>query len=288
MKKTLLPIFILISFLSNAQSIEEKIAKKACECEVQKTKIGEEAYRSCIADIVKEAIATEEDPKTREELNTVEGLMALLPKVKSLLPEICDKAKGQKTDEKRKLFYSDSKIESAQNAYIIAKDFMSKNQYKPAIENFLTAIKNDEKFVLAYDDLAVCYRQLEKYNDAIKYYKKSLEIYPEGDFALMNIAVVYSLKSDFKTAIQYYEKLIQFYPENAEGYFGAGKNYLLVKNYEKALNNIFTAHRIYTDKNSKYAKDSEVVIGAIYQKLQEENKEDLFKKIAKEHNIQLN
>ena len=65
MKKTLLPIFILISFLSNAQSIEEKIAKKACECEEQKTKIGEEAYRSCIADIVKEAIATEEDPKTR-------------------------------------------------------------------------------------------------------------------------------------------------------------------------------------------------------------------------------
>lgn len=288
MKKILLLTCLINFYISNAQTIEEKIAKKACECEEQKTKIGDDAYKKCIADIVKEAIAKEEDAKIREELNTVEGLMTLLPKVKSLLPEVCDKAKGQKSDEKQKLFYSDSKIESAQNAYIIAKDFMRNGQHKLAIENFLMAIKKDENFVLAYDDLAVCYRRLEKYNDAIKYYKKSLEIYPEGDFALMNIAVVYSLKSDFKTAIQYYEKLIQYHPENAEGYFGSGKNYFLLKNYEKALNNIFTAHRIYTEENSKYAKDSEVIIGAIYQKLQEENKEDLFKKIAKEHNIQLN
>lgn len=287
MKKTLFPILILISFLSNAQTLEEKIAEKACECEEQKPKISVDAYRNCIATIVKESIAIEGDAKTRDKLNTVEELMELLPKVKRLLPEICDKIKGQKTDEKRKLFYSDSKFESAQNAYIIAKDFMRSGQHKLAIENFLMAIKRDENFVLAYDDLAVCYRQQEKYNDAIKYYKKSLEIYPEGDFALMNIAVVYSLKSDFKTAISYYEKLIQYHPNNAEGYFGAGKSYFLLKNYEKALNNIFTAHRIYIDENSKYAKDSEVVIGAIYQKLQEENKEDLFKKIAKEHNIQL-
>jgi tetratricopeptide (TPR) repeat protein len=287
MKKILLPTFVLISFLSNAQTIEEKIAKKACECVAQKAEIGDDAYRNCIADIVKDAIAKEEDAKTREELNTVEGLMTLLPKVKSLLPEICDKAKGQKSDDKEKIFYSDSKIESAQNAYIIAKDFMRNGQHKLAIENFLMAIKRDENFVLAYDDLAVCYRKLEKYNDAIKYYKKSLEIYPEGDFALMNIAVVYSLKSDFKTAIGYYEKLIQYHPNNAEGYFGAGKNYFLLKNYEKALNNIFTAHRIYIEENSQYAKDSELVIGAIYQKMLEENKEELFKKIAKEHDIQL-
>lgn len=287
--KKILPLFIVLIFsISNAQTIEEKIAEKACECVEQKTKIEDDAFRKCIATIVTEAIAKEEDAKTREELNTVEGIVALLQKVKSLLPEICDKVKGQKSDDKEKIFYSDSKIESAQNAYIVAKDFMRSGQHKLAIENFHMAIKRDKNFVLAYDDLAVCYRQLEKYNDAIKYYKKSLEIYPEGNFALMNIAVVYSLKSDFKTAIGYYEKLIQYHPNNAEGYFGAGKNYFLLKNYEKALNNIFTAHRIYTDENSNYAKDSELIIGAIYQKLQEENKEELFKKIAKEHNIQLN
>ena len=164
---------------------------------------------------------------------------------------------------------------------------MREKNYKIAIENFQLAIKDDSHFVLALDDMAVSYRQLNDYDNAIKYYKKSLEIYPEGNFALMNIGVVYTLKSDFKTAISYYEKLIQYHPDNAEGYFGAGKNYILLNEDEKALDNLFIAHVIYTNENSEYVKDSEKLIGALYQKMKSENKEDLFKKIAEKNNIKL-
>jgi tetratricopeptide (TPR) repeat protein len=156
-----------------------------------------------------------------------------------------------------------------------------------AIESFQLALKEDPNFVLALDDMAVSYRQLNDYDNAIKYYKKSLEIYPEGNFALMNIGVAYTFKSDYKTAISYYEKLIQYHPDNAEGYFGAGKNYFMLKDDEKALDNLFLAHIIYTSENSEYAKDSEQLIGALYQKMKSENKEDLFKKIAEKNNIKL-
>lgn len=103
----------------------------------------------------------------------------------------------------------------------------------------------------------------------------------------MNIGVAYTFKSDYKTAISYYQKLIEYHPNNAEGYFGAGKNYFMMKDDEKALDNIFMAHRIYTNEKSEYVKDSEQFIGAIYQRMKSEKKEDLFKKIAEKNNINI-
>lgn len=79
--------------------------------------------------------------------------------------------------------------------------------------------------------------------------------------------------------------MIKFDPNNAEGYFGAGKNYLTLNDDEKALDQIFKAHRIYTINKSEYVKDTETLMGAIYQKMKKENKEEVFKKIAAENNI---
>lgn len=204
------------------------------------------------------------------------------------MPQTCENENQKEIERKESQYYSNSKIEKAQNSYLIAKDFMRDEKYKLAIEGLKMALKDDKNFVLAYDDIAVCYRRLNDFDNAIKYYKKSLDIYPEGDFALMNIGTIYSKKSDFKTAIENYEKLIKFQPKNAEGYFGAGKNYFLLNNYEKALNNIFIAHRIYTEEKSEYVKDTEQIIGMMYQHLKKENKEEIFNKIAEKNNIKLN
>jgi hypothetical protein len=60
-----------------------------------------------------------------------------------------------------------------------------------------------------------------------------------------------------------------------------------MKDDEKALDNIFMAHIIYANENSDYQKDSEQMLGAIYQKMKSENKEDLFKKIAEKNNVKI-
>lgn len=288
MKKILFFICIINFHISKSQTLEEKIAEKTCECLDAKPKITDDVHRDCITKSMTEVVFADKDIKNREAINTVDGIKNLFRKINDILPETCDNLKEEKSEEKKTLFYSKSQNENAQNAYIIAKDLMSAEKYELAIEGLLMSIKSDTNFVLAYDDLAVCYRQLKEYDKAIKYYKKSLEIYPEGNFALMNIAVVYSLKSDFKTAIEYYEKLKKYHPKDAEGYFGAGKNYFLSDDYEKALNNIFIAHRIYTNEKSDYIKDSEQLIRIMYQKLKQENKEDLFRKIAENNDIKLN
>ena len=289
MKKIIL--FLIIAIISNdsySQSLEEKIAINACECLKNKTKIDDDIYQKCITKSMADVVLTDSDKKNREAINTVDGIQSLLKKVYEIMQITCENEKKKEIESKKNQFYSNSKNENAQNSYIIAKDFMRDEKYKLAIEGLEISLKYDKNFVLAYDDIAVCYRQLNDFNKAIKYYKKSLEIYPEGDFALMNIGVIYSKKSDFKTAIEYYEKLIKFHPKNAEGYFGAGKNYFLVNDYENALNNIFIAHRIYSENKSEYVKDTEQIMSMMYQKLKSENKEELFNKNAEKNNIKIN
>lgn len=285
MNKTFLLFVILSFFNANSQTLEEKIAAKACSCLEKSKEINEEIYRNCLTNSMAEVVLKDKDAKAREGISTVEGIKSLLQKSDETIAKTCSKFLPKAAEDKSDIYYSDSKNKEAQNSYTVAKDFMLSKNYKLAIEGLQLALKQDPNFVLALDDIAVCYRQLEDYDNAIKYYKKSLDIYPEGEYALMNIGVVYSLKSDYKTAIEYYEKLIKYQPNNAEGYFGAGKNYLQINNDEKALNDIFIAHRIYSADKSEYTKDTEMLMGAIYQKMVKENKEDIFKKIAAENNI---
>lgn len=288
MKKIILFLtIVIVSKTSYSQTLEEKIAIRACECLKNKTKVDDDVYQDCITKSMTDIVLTDSDKKNREAINTVDGIQSLLKKIYEIMPMTCENEKNKEIENKKNQFYSNSKNENAQNSYIIAKDFMRDGKYKLAIENLEISLKHDKNFVLAYDDIAVCYRQLNDFDKAIKYYTKSLEIYPEGDFALMNIGVIYSKKSDFKTAIEYYEKLIKFHPKNAEGYFGAGKNYFLINDYENALDNIFIAHRIYSEDKSEYVKDTEQIMSIMYQKLKSEKKEELFIKIAEKNNIKI-
>ncbi|WP_016989402.1 tetratricopeptide repeat protein [Flavobacterium sp. ACAM 123] len=289
MKKNLalILLFVLNFHVSTSQSLEEKAATETCNCLAKYDKPSEKNFSECIGNSFAKVFFEEKDEKIREKANTVEGITQIIKEVSALLPKTCDALKEKRNKDQKELLYSDSEIESAKNYYSIAKDMMMDSKYDLAIKSFQMAIGKDKNYVLAYDDMAACYRQLGDYDSAIKYYKKSLEIFPEGDFALMNIGVVYTLKSDFKTAVSYYEKLIKFRPKNAEGYFGAAKNYFVLKEYEKALDNIFIAHRIYTNDNSSYIKDSEQIMGAMYQQLKSENKEALFLKIAKKNNMKI-
>jgi tetratricopeptide (TPR) repeat protein len=289
MKKIILFLIIGLNLTNSySQSLEEKIAIKACECLKSKKEVNDDVYRECISTSMSNVVLSSKNQKDREAMNTVEGIQNMFKKVHEIMPKTCKSEVQKESDKITNEHYSYSKNESAKNSYIVAKDAMENKNYKVAIEGFQIALKQDNQFVLAYDDIAMCYRQLNDYDNAIKNYEKSLKIYPEGDFALVNIAVVYSLKSDIKNAVKYYEMLIKYQPNNPEGYFGAGQNYFTLNDYEKALDNIFIAHRIYTEENSDYAKDTEQVIGMMYQKLKTENKEELFKKIAKKNNIEIN
>ncbi|RYD71981.1 MAG: tetratricopeptide repeat protein [Sphingobacteriales bacterium] len=288
MKRSIFFFFSLFMFsVTYAQTVEEKIAVKACECLEMVVQATNDTIRDCV---IKSVVNGMEEYKAEmpKDIYTVEGMRRIAGAVTDLLPETCRTVKRKKYEAKKEKFYSDSKVAMANNYYITATDMMQSKKYDLAIEGFKVAIKLDSSFVKAYDHLAICYRSQLDYTNAIKYYDASLRIFPEGDLAMMNLGVIYTLKEDNDRALFYYNKMIDINPENPEGYFGAAKIYLLRDEYEKALSNAFTAHLIYVSEKSDYKADSEKLIKLMYTKMKEAKQLGLFKQIAKQYHININ
>lgn len=286
MKLQFTAIIIFLGILNvKSQTLAEKIAVKSCECIESKDNITDSIYRECIANSMASTLANEKNEL--KSFNTYDGVTSMLKKVDSIIPILCSQLTKLEYEQKKKQYYSNSKNNIAYSYYFTASDMMEAHEYKLAIEGLLIAIDLDNKFVKAYDHLGVCYKKLKDYKNSIKYYEKSLEIFPQGDIALMNIGLVYTLNSDYQKSLLYYNKLKYFHPYNPEGYFGAAKNYLLLNNEEKGLENIFIAYKIYSKENSEYLKDAEQIIAMINQKMTSENKKEIFDRIAKENDVKI-
>ena len=286
--KTYLSIsFLLLGSFIFAQNFEQIAAEKSCECLHKLPEINDKNYQNCISSSLTEALTMGDVKANMEKINTVDGMTTALKEIDILIKNTCLVDGTSGVEEKRTLHYSLSKNDAATNFYRMGKDFMESGKYKPAIEAFEMALKNDPEFVLALDDLAASYRKLENFDQAIHYYNKSLSIFPEGDFALMNIAVIYTMKKNYQTAAAFYLKLIKFQPDNAEGYYGLGRIFYFRGVYEDALINIIKAHKIYVVDHPDYSKDSQQMMEIIYQEMKQKGKEKDFIRIAKENGVNI-
>ena len=64
-----------------------------------------------------DVIFADSDTKTRETINTVDGMQNVLRKVHEIMPATCETEKTKASDAKRNQFYSDSKNQNAQNSF---------------------------------------------------------------------------------------------------------------------------------------------------------------------------
>jgi len=287
MKQLLIILTLILSTNAFSQTLEDRAAIRACDC-VQKTEnLNDENYRKCLANSLANEISANKNPNDIQLIGTVNGIQGVLKKIDSIVSTNCVVYSKEKLDILRKKFYSDSKQSIVNSSFIIGNDFTEEKKYDVAIESYEIALKYDSLFVPVIDNLAACYKKKGDLDNAIKYYKKSLSIYPEGDYALMNIGVIYTAKSEYKTSNGYYKRLVRLYPDNAEGYFGLGKNLILLNEFESALENIFTAHKIYQHEKSEYVNDTQKIIEIIYQEMKKINKEEDFNKIAKKMGIEI-
>ena len=287
MKQLLIILTLILSTNAFSQTLEERAAVRACDC-VQKTKnLNDENYRKCLVSSITDVMVKDKNSNDLQLISTVDGIQGVLRKVDSIVSKNFVVYSKEKLDKLRKKFYGDSQIKFVNNSLIIGNDFMQEKQYDLVIENCEMALKYDSLFVPIIDNLAVAYKKKGDLDNAIKYYKKSLSIYPEGDFALMNIGVIYAQKSEYQLSNEYYSKLIRLYPDNAEGYFGLGKNLAFLNEFESGLENIFIAHRIYEHEKSEYVNDTQKIIGMIYQEMKKVNKEEDFNEITKKMGIEI-
>ena len=286
---TYLIIGLIFSINLHAQSFTERAALQACECldSLETIEQVQDSLNTCTSQAIV-SVGLESAKEENIDISTFQGIKSVLKQVSELIPSYCDNVRSLLIEEKKEQHYGLSANIEANEHYLKGNDLMEEGNYTQSIKAYKKAIKIDDSFVYAYDHLAVSYRRQENFKKAIKYYQKSLDIFPEGHVAIFNMAVCYSFLKEYALSLEQYEKLSFLYPNDPEGYFGAGKIQYLLSNYESALNNIFTAHRIYIETESDYVKDSGKLINIMYAGLKEKDKLDLFRAVAKQHNITIN
>ncbi len=289
MKKYVLFILLFLgfSFSISAQDLEYTVAVNACDCLSDvKGELDEVIVSACVST----AFANELGAmvvEDAERFNTASGISSSLMKVYEILQVICFEDGEQAYLHMESKYYSESDNKEANKYYYQTLDLMEEGKLELAIEGLEIAVSLDSLFVLAYDNLGVCYRQTDDLDNAILNYKKSLEMFPLSKMMLQNIGLAYAFKEDYETSNLYYNRLIDVHPNYAEGYYGIGKNYAIIGEYKIGLTHICTAHKLYIAEDSDFQDDSEQLLGLIYEIMKEEGKEKIFKKTLRKNKVKI-
>ena len=87
---------------------------------------------------------------------------------------------------------------------------------------------------------ATCYRKLERWEEAISYYRSALEEsgFPFADLAKLHIARLYKNLKDYESAVEWYETFLRDHPDSpyaVEVQYQIGECYFEMKQYEPAI-----------------------------------------------------
>ncbi len=157
--------------------------------------------------------------------------------------------------------YDGTKSAKAQALFDEALNATQQGEYSKAKKLYDKAIKEDPKFVEAYDNVGVVCRKLEKYDEAISYYLKSTELYPEGIMAYQNLGTVYGLQGKHTDAFNAYKRISEIAPEDAEGWFGMANTSLTMQNFSEAVTYAKKALEIYVEEESHHLGDGYHLLG---------------------------
>jgi Tfp pilus assembly protein PilF len=270
---------------AQTSTLPQLAAEKLCACVGVTPQSDSAAARlqRCLPKALVEAAAQQGSLQS----TTVEGIQGALLKTRELAVVSCPPVRNAFVSQRTQHFYAPSATAAAQQAYEAGTTLLEKQQFREALPFFLQAIKHDRQFVKAYDHAAICYRQMKDFKKAAAYYEKSLDLFPEGDLALLNMAVVQNLLEKSAEARSYFDKLRFFHPYNPEGYFGVGKMALLANDFPAALDNLFQAHRLYEEQKSPYLTDSNKMIRLVYGVMKEKEQLALFRSKAQQYHFEI-
>ena len=98
--------------------------------------------------------------------------------------------------------------------------------------NLIKKIKPNYEIFNIY---AVILFELNKYDEAIKYWKKTTELNPQYHFGYNNLGNVFLKKKNFKEALDCYDKAIKVKPDYYEAHYNKGHVFTEIKDFKNAV-----------------------------------------------------
>jgi len=103
-----------------------------------------------------------------------------------------------------------------------------------------------------YFDLGLFYWNQRKFNEAIFYHEKALELDPKFGFAMNQLAYSYMELKEFDKALKYFQKYASVAPGDANPFDSMGDLYFRIGKYDEAIRNYQEALNIKPDFGSEF------------------------------------
>lgn len=97
---------------------------------------------------------------------------------------------------------------------------------------------------LAHNNMGILLAQQYHYDDAIRHFQKSLQIYPNQPAGLMNLGTAYQSAGNTLAAIEAFRAAVKLSPNDVEGHFRLGYAYLLAGNVDLAYQEYLQLQRL--------------------------------------------
>lgn len=110
-------------------------------------------------------------------------------------------------------------------------------KYNEAMKYFKKAQESDPMFIDTYFNMGDLYATIEEYDNAEESFKKVLLISKNNAFALFNLGNISFLKNDFTKGIEYYNRAMSEGYDDAQMYYNLGLVYEELENYQMAIRN---------------------------------------------------
>ena len=118
--------------------------------------------------------------------------------------------------------------------------FFKENMFEKAIESYKDALDFDVSNSILYNNIGICYIRLKRYDLALRYLKKAINLSPNNKDILFNIIELLIEKEDFDYAKEYIDNLDDDMLYNK--YYYLGELYFKQKNYDKAKSSYVKAY----------------------------------------------
>jgi len=243
LKVLLLPVIIIFTSLTITRNNDWKDDYTLYKTDLRKSLNNSRLNNYYGNEIVKNAL-TEKDTSNKRQI-----IMQGIPYIKnaiSIYPDYRDAVTNM-----GRAYFSISYYDSAERyffmAYLLtdsngmveiknlANVYMEEKKYTQAIKLFKKAIEINPNDDDAYGQLAVSYFNISKYDTSEVYCIKALNLNPENMPAIDHLAGIYYIKNDYAKAISIFKKTIELNPGNIRPYTNISVCYLNLGKNDSAI-----------------------------------------------------
>lgn len=109
--------------------------------------------------------------------------------------------------------------------------FMARKQYSEAIDMYR---KSDLKSAVIENKIGIAFHQMQRLDQARKYYEKAIKLKPNYPEAINNLGTVYYSVKSYRRAVVCYKRALRFSPDSAAMMANLGMAYFARHDYDHA------------------------------------------------------